>query len=129
MQHFSIYSGTPAAADARLFASKIPFELRRELQSRVPTSVAGSHSLASMLPSLVLTGILTLFVTALWRWLATASGNDFFGSWMEAWLTTWPIAFPLAYLGKSLWQRMMRGTINLSSSLARRVPPQAPYFR
>lgn len=60
--------------------------------------VRRSKSLASMLPSLLMTGVSTLLVTAILRLLWVGAGNGFVANWMENWLTAWPIAFPVAYL-------------------------------
>ena len=68
--------------------------------------VAGSKSLASMLPMLLTTGVITLVIAAVTRLLWLGFSNDFLGAWMEAWLTTWPIAFPLAYLGMPFVKRL-----------------------
>ncbi|MEN3293473.1 MAG: hypothetical protein V7642_2726 [Burkholderiales bacterium] len=57
-----------------------------------------SQSLASMLPSLLLTGVITLLVGAVMRLLWAGLGHNFFSAWMEIWLTAWAIAFPVAYL-------------------------------
>lgn len=70
---------------------------RPQPQQRI---LAGSKSLASMLPTILTTGIVTLVITAILRLVWVGFNNDFFVAWMEAWLTTWPIAFPLAYLSK-----------------------------
>ncbi|MDO8652520.1 MAG: DUF2798 domain-containing protein [Undibacterium sp.] len=69
---------------------------------RPQREVAGSKSLASMLPTILTTGVITLVITAIMRLVWVGFNNDFFGAWMEAWLTTWPIAFPLAYMSKPL---------------------------
>lgn len=68
--------------------------------------LAGSKSLASMLPMLITTGVITLVISAVTRLLWLGFSYDFFGAWMEAWLTTWPIAFPLAYLGVPFVKRL-----------------------
>lgn len=57
-----------------------------------------SQSLASMLPSVLLTGAITLVVTAVMRLTWAGFSHDFFQIWMESWLISWPIAFPVAYL-------------------------------
>lgn len=57
-----------------------------------------SRSLAVMLPSLLLTGVITLIVTAVMCIMWNAPAGGFFGAWMESWLTAWPIAFPVTYL-------------------------------
>jgi len=60
--------------------------------------VRHSRSLASMMPALILSGVMALVITAVM--LATQAGvaEGFVGSWMESWLTAWPIAFPVTYL-------------------------------
>jgi hypothetical protein len=58
--------------------------------------VRASKSLASMLPSLVVTGVGSLLATGLV--LSVGADQNFFGRWMETWLTAWPVAFPIAYL-------------------------------
>lgn len=57
-----------------------------------------SRSLASMLPALLFSGLMTLVVTAVMHAMWGVSGEGFLGRWMESWLTAWPIAFPVAYL-------------------------------
>lgn len=62
-----------------------------------------SRSIASMLPSLLLSGVITLAMTAVMHLTWGGAGRGFATAWMESWLTTWPIAFPLAYvLGPAL---------------------------
>jgi hypothetical protein len=70
--------------------------------ARPKRELAGSKSLASMLPMLLTTGLITLIISAVTRLLWLGFSNDFFSAWMEAWLITWPIAFPLAYIGMPL---------------------------
>lgn len=57
-----------------------------------------SRSLASMLPALLFSGLMTLVVTAVMHVTSGAMADGFAGRWMESWLTAWPIAFPVAYL-------------------------------
>lgn len=57
-----------------------------------------SKSLASMLPAILSSGLITLMLTAALHLMSDGFSNAFFGSWMETWLTAWPIAFPLFYL-------------------------------
>jgi hypothetical protein len=66
--------------------------------AEVARTLRRSQSLASMLPSLLLTGVITLLVSAVMRLLWVGLGHNFFGAWMEIWLTAWAIAFPAAYL-------------------------------
>lgn len=77
-------------------------------------AVAGSKSLASMLPTILTTGVITLVATAVMRLLWLGFNNDFFGAWMEAWLTTWPIAFPVAYMVKPVVYRLSRGVSQIA---------------
>ncbi|MFZ6751124.1 DUF2798 domain-containing protein [Undibacterium sp. Ren11W] len=69
-------------------------------------ALAGSKSLASMLPTILTTGVITLVVTGVLRLLWAGMSNDFFSAWMEAWFTTWPIAFPIAYLSKPVIRKI-----------------------
>ncbi|MFZ6655106.1 DUF2798 domain-containing protein [Undibacterium sp. TJN19] len=106
MQHSSVYTG------ARTEVVHAP---RSATVSRQPRSVAGSRSLASMLPTILTTGVISLVATAVLRLLWMGFNNDFFGAWMEAWLTVWPIAFPVAYISKPLVDQLTR---KLSKPLA-----------
>lgn len=75
---------------------------------RQPRVVAGSKSLASMLPTILTTGLVSLVATAVLRLMWMGWGHDFVGAWMEAWLTVWPIAFPAAYISKPLINKLTR---------------------
>lgn len=57
-----------------------------------------SRALESMLPPLLLSGVMTLVITAVTRLLWAGLTDNFFQAWMESWLVAWPIAFPVAYL-------------------------------
>ena len=57
-----------------------------------------SRSLASMLPSFVLSGVVTCLMTALMCFMWLTPEGHFFSTWIESWLTLWPIAFPVMYL-------------------------------
>jgi len=65
-----------------------------------------SRSLASMLPALLFSGLMTLVVTAVMHATSGAVADGFLGRWMESWLTAWPIAFPVAYLTGPALQRL-----------------------
>ena len=56
--------------------------------------VAGSKSLASMLPMLLTTGVITLVIAAVTRLLWLGFSNDFLGAWMEAWYVPWSVTHP-----------------------------------
>lgn len=73
---------------------------------RAKRELAGSKSLASMLPTLLSTGVITLVISAVTRVLWLGYSNDFFAACLEAWLTTWPIAFPLAYMSMPFVKRL-----------------------
>ena len=75
---------------------------------RQPRALAGSRSLASMLPTILTTGLVSLLATAVMRMLWMGWSHDFMGAWMEAWLTVWPIAFPVAYISKPVINRLTR---------------------
>jgi hypothetical protein len=77
-----------------------------QTNTRPKRELAGSKSLASMLPTLLTTGVITLVISAVMRLLWLGFSNDFFSAWMEAWLTTWPIAFPMAYLSRPFVRRL-----------------------
>jgi hypothetical protein len=62
-----------------------------------------------MLPSLVMTGFITLLVSGIERLMWFGVGRNFFKAWMESWLTVWPIAFPIVYLvGPSVFKLAAR---------------------
>ncbi|MFZ6673308.1 DUF2798 domain-containing protein [Undibacterium sp. Xuan67W] len=88
--------------------------LLRYRKNQPVRAVAGSKSLASMLPTILTTGVITLVATAVMRLLWLGFNNDFFGAWMEAWLTTWPIAFPIAYMLKPAVYRLSHGVTQVS---------------
>lgn len=60
--------------------------------------VRSSRALASMLPTFLSSGVMTLVITGVmhltWDGLVAGFGH----LWMESWLTAWPIAFPVAYI-------------------------------
>ena len=90
--------------------------------SRPNRELVGSKSLASMLPTFLVTGVITLVISAVMRVLWLGYSNDFFTAWMEAWLTTWPIAFPLAYMSMPFVKRLT----NYLASPAKSRPAKAP---
>jgi hypothetical protein len=62
--------------------------------------------LASMLPALLFSGLMTLVVTAVMHATWGTMADGFIGRWMESWLTAWPIAFPVAYLASPALLRL-----------------------
>ena len=99
MQHSSVYSLAAASSQSPVVAQGKP---------RQPRAVAGSKSLASMLPTILTTGLVSLVATAVMRLMWMGWSHDFVGAWMEAWLTVWPIAFPAAYISKPVVNKMAR---------------------
>lgn len=75
-------------------------------------SVVGSKSLASMLPTMISSGIITLVVTAVMRVVWLGVDSSFLSAWMEAWLITWSIAFPVAYMIKPVVNQLARKLSN-----------------
>ncbi|WP_334191048.1 DUF2798 domain-containing protein [Noviherbaspirillum sp.] len=76
----------------------ISTDVTGSLASRTIQALRRSRSLASMLPSLLFTGALTLVMTAVMQLVWEGPTANFFNAWMITWLTAWPIAFPVAYL-------------------------------
>ncbi len=99
MQQSSMVSTAAVLAERPARSARQPREFR---------VVAGSKSLAAMLPTMLTTGIVSLVATAVMRMLWMGWNHDFIGAWMEAWLTVWPIAFPVAYVSKPLINRLTR---------------------
>lgn len=81
-------------------------------------SVRASRSLASMLPALLSSGVMTLVITAVMHLMWSGLIDGFVGVWMESWLTAWPIAFPVAYLSGPLLGRL---AAMISAPAARRT--------
>lgn len=65
-----------------------------------------SRALASMMPALLSSGVMTLVITAVMHLMWNGLVDGFFSVWMESWLTAWPIAFPVAYLLAPVLGRM-----------------------
>lgn len=57
-----------------------------------------SQSISTLLTPFLVSGALTLVITAVTLLSLGTPGASFTGSWMESWLTAWPIAFPLVWL-------------------------------
>lgn len=74
--------------------------------SEVFRRVRASRSLASMLPSLLSSGVMTLVITAVMHLMWDGPVEGFVGVWMESWLTAWPIAFPVAYVVGPMMSRV-----------------------
>ncbi|HJV87725.1 MAG TPA: DUF2798 domain-containing protein [Noviherbaspirillum sp.] len=103
--------------------SAVSHSFHPNLLEQAASFVRRSRSLSSMLPSLVLSGLITLVITAVMHvmWLGTAEG--FFGAWMESWLTAWPIAFPVTYVaGPMLFRLAARAPVAVVPMPVRREP-------
>lgn len=84
------YASLPQEPRRKASTSSMPGQLLYGLRR--------SKSLASMLPFLLLSGVITLVMTAVMRLMWTGWNEGFINVWMESWLTAWPIAFPIAYV-------------------------------
>lgn len=89
------YPALSSALSSRASAYRQPAE---GAFGKVVLRLRRSRSLASMLPALLLSGLMTLVITAVMHAMWGTIADGFFGHWMESWLTAWPIAFPVAYL-------------------------------
>jgi len=78
-----------------------------------------SRSLASMLPALLFSGVMTLVVTAVMHAMWDGAAEGVAVRWMESWLTAWPIAFPVAYL---LGPALLRLAAAISAPAAESMP-------
>ncbi len=78
-----------------------------------------SRSLASMLPAVLLSGVVTLVVTAVMHLMWSGLTAHFPGLWLESWLIAWPIAFPVTYLAAPLFVKLAS---SLSAPAARTTP-------
>lgn len=75
-----------------------------------------SRSIASMLPSLLLSGVIMLVMTAVMHLMWKGATGGFFGAWMESWLITWPIAFPVTYV---IWPALQKLASLISAPTAK----------
>jgi hypothetical protein len=90
-------------------ARATPVNPRRNQLRRGLLAVRRSRALASLLPSLLLTGAGSLAASAVYCLFRPGIPAASLGNWMEAWLISWPIAFPLAYLlGRPLLRLALR---------------------
>ncbi|MGH8806912.1 MAG: DUF2798 domain-containing protein [Noviherbaspirillum sp.] len=93
--------------------------------------VRRSRSLASMLPALLLSSVMTLVVTMvmhlLWYgwathgWAAQGLSEHFVRMWMESWLISWSIAFPVTYLAGPLLLKLAASVLAPRAPVAPRV--------
>ncbi|MDZ4076002.1 MAG: DUF2798 domain-containing protein [Hylemonella sp.] len=66
---------------------------------------------APALFSLILSGWMSLVVSAISTFRATGPGADFLSLWLGAWLTAWLIAFPLVLLVAPVTRRIVQGLV------------------
>lgn len=77
----------------------VPRQHRQAPAARLLHHVQRSRALASLVPALIASGVLTLGMAMILAELRADIGRGAWpGSWMEIWLTSWAFAFPLAYL-------------------------------
>jgi hypothetical protein len=70
--------------------------------SRFVQYLRRSRALASLLPALLASGVLTLAATAILRETHPGFSLLFGSGWLETWLTCWAFAYPATYLAASL---------------------------
>ncbi len=103
--------------------SAVSHSFHPSLLDQAASFVRRSRSLASMLPSLVLSGLITLVITAVMQAMGPGAAEGFFGAWMESWLIAWPIAFPVTYLaGPALFRLAARAPAAAVPMPVRRTP-------
>lgn len=61
------------------------------------SSLRRSRSLASIMPSFLASGVLTLISTAVIHWTSAPIEGEI-ATWLESWLIAWGIVFPIAYI-------------------------------
>lgn len=81
-----------------------------------------SRSLASMLPALLFSGLMTLVAALAMHVMWGDIGAGFAGRWLESWLTAWPIAFPVAYFAGPALLRLSAEISAPASLPAARLP-------
>lgn len=110
LMHPALHSRASAGHQS---ASGLPGELASYVRS--------SRAIASMLPPLLSSGVLTLVITAVMHLMWAGLTDGFVSVWMESWLTAWPIAFPVAYLSGPVLARVAAG-ISAPAIETARVP-------
>jgi hypothetical protein len=48
--------------------------------------------------ALILSGLMSFFVTCIATWRVVGLSDGFFGLWMGSWVTSWIVAFPLVLI-------------------------------
>lgn len=66
---------------------------------------------APLLFGLILSGFMSLLVSAISTFRAAGPGADFFSLWIGAWLLAWLIAFPVVLLVAPLTRRIVQGLV------------------
>lgn len=67
---------------------------------------------APTLFGLILSGLMSLLVSAISTFRAAGAGTDFLHLWLGAWLTAWLIAFPVVLLVAPLTRRLVQYLVN-----------------
>ncbi len=63
---------------------------------------------APALFGLILSGLMSLLVSAISTWRAAGPGASFLPLWLGAWLTAWLIAFPVVLVVAPLTRRIVQ---------------------
>ncbi|MFT4701934.1 MAG: hypothetical protein ACI85V_003003 [bacterium] len=64
-------------------------------------------SAAPILFGLILSGMMTSFVTCIATWRAISFGDGFVALWVGSWLTGWLVAFPMVLILAPLTRRLV----------------------
>ena len=91
--------------------------------------VRRSRSLASMLPALLASGVVTLVYAWITHPLRGNDGAGFMRVFLENWLTAWPITFPIAYLLGSALLKLAASLNARSAAKVVRAPASGLAFR
>lgn len=62
---------------------------------------------AAILFGLILSGMMTLFVTCIATWRAISFGEGFIELWVGSWLTGWLVAFPMVLILAPFTRRLV----------------------
>ncbi len=74
---------------------------------------------APALFGLILSGLMTLVVSAISTFRTTGPGADFLNLWLGAWLTAWLIAFPLVLLVAPVTRRIVQRFVGAPAGAGR----------
>lgn len=69
---------------------------------------------APLLFGLILSGLMSMVVSAISTFRMAGPGADFVGLWVGAWLTAWLVAFPLVLLVAPVTRRVVQALVKLA---------------